>query len=157
MRASGGMADMTLEQKFWSNVTTGNFYDCWEWRAGINSKGYGAFWFNGKTISAHRIAWQITNGKIPEGMCVLHHCDNPRCCNPNHLFIGTHNDNVQDKVNKNRQAKEENNGRSKLTKKDVREIRLLGKTKKYTKAALARQFNISRKQIRNIINYICWK
>jgi len=78
---------------------------CWKWKANTNSDGYGTFWFNKKMTKAHRVSWEIHKGPIPVGKQVLHTCDNPPCVNPEHLFLGTNTDNVQDKVFKYRQAK----------------------------------------------------
>lgn len=75
---------------------------CWEWQGGINSTGRGIFWLNNKTPKAHRISWIIHNGDIPENVCVLHKCDNGKCVNPKHLFLGSYKDNTQDMINKKR-------------------------------------------------------
>ena len=92
---------MNIEQKFWNNVNVrGDTWECWEWTAGQNSDGYGNFNFPNKTKSAHRVAWILTYGPIPMGICVLHSCDNPSCCNPEHLFLGTNQDNMNDLAEK---------------------------------------------------------
>ena len=83
--------------------------NCWIWqgksRSG-NCKLYGRIKVDGKSVPAHRFSWEIHNNqKLPHGMFVLHRCDNPECVNPDHLFLGTHQDNMNDKVAKNRQAK----------------------------------------------------
>lgn len=80
---------------------------CWEWRKGKDENGYGVIYVDGRTEKAHRLSWEIHNGPIPEhdsyhGTMVCHHCDNPSCVNPEHLFIGLANDNVQDMVKKGR-------------------------------------------------------
>ncbi len=75
---------------------------CWIWAASRNPEGYGHFFFDGQVIGAHRYSWIRKFGAIPDGLCVLHRCDNPRCVNPEHLFLGTKDDNNQDKVKKGR-------------------------------------------------------
>lgn len=75
---------------------------CWEWNAGKFTDGYGCFHFEGKEIGAHRAAWRIHNGPIPNGALVCHHCDNPGCVNPDHLFLGTVTDNNHDRDKKGR-------------------------------------------------------
>ena len=99
---------MTIEERFWSKVIKGSAGDCWHWTGAKLPKGYGKFSVGPratrKIINAHRIAWELTNGPIPEGIWVLHDCDNPSCCNPMHLYLGTNTDNVRDKVSKGRQA-----------------------------------------------------
>jgi len=81
---------------------------CWLWTAGKFSPvrhgfgRYGAFWVGGKMRYAHRVAWEIFIGDIPSDMNVLHSCDNPPCCNPEHLFLGTQLDNVRDMISKGR-------------------------------------------------------
>ena len=133
---------LTVEERaarFWSRIRKGVPDDCWEWTAGKFSRGYGVAW-NGKVATqASRIVWELTRGKIPSGMQVCHKCDNPGCCNPDHLFLGTMADNMQDKIRKNRQwrcpkerswmhkalkkVQGENNPRAQLTERDVQEIR----------------------------------
>ena len=94
---------------FWARVEKwpgrGPNGDCWEWTGYIDpskKSGYGMLAFEGKTQKSHRVAWILTNGEIPDGMQVLHKCDHRPCVNPNHLFLGTNYDNVQDKISKGR-------------------------------------------------------
>jgi HNH endonuclease len=97
---------------------------CWVW-TGCKATGYGQIKVDGKMRYAHRISFERTFGAIPEGMLVLHKCDNPACVNPGHLFLGDHTANMRDKVAKNRQARQpgSKNPSAKLTEDDVRIIR----------------------------------
>ena len=89
--------------RFWSKVEKGP--SCWEWKAGKIPQGYGEFWYRGKGWRAPRAAWMFTHGKEPpREMHVCHTCDNPGCVRPDHLFLGTQKDNIQDCVSKGRQA-----------------------------------------------------
>lgn len=85
---------------FWAKVRTGR--GCWEWTAYVHHTGYGYFQYNGVVQGAHRVSWQIHHGPIPEGMRVCHHCDNPLCVRPDHLFLGTDADNAHDRDRKGR-------------------------------------------------------
>jgi len=94
--------DMPAELWFWSKVDIRSETECWEWEGGYFYDGYGAFWLNTKMIRVPRLSWTYTNGDITDGLWVLHKCDNPPCCNPNHLFLGTYQDNVDDMITKER-------------------------------------------------------
>ena len=93
----------TAEERFWSYVNKGD--GCWEWTASRSGKGYGVFFhlgFSGRRTSAHRFSWELHNGPVPAGLHVLHHCDNPSCVRPDHLWLGTQSDNSKDMWNKGR-------------------------------------------------------
>jgi hypothetical protein len=106
--------DAKSKQRFWSKVENSSGADCWQWLGCTGDGGYGCFYVkrNGKriTVLAHRFAWELQYGSIPEGMKVTHVCDNPGCCNPAHLKIDTHDGNMDDMVRKGRQAKGEKHG-----------------------------------------------
>lgn len=76
--------------------------ECWEWTGHRQTQGYGQVQVNAKLWTAHRLAWTLYNGPIPDGKLICHSCDNPGCVNPEHLFLGTHADNMEDMVAKNR-------------------------------------------------------
>jgi hypothetical protein len=87
-------------ERFWSKVAKGD--ECWVWTAYLDERGYGRVGFNGKVQYAHRVAYQLEVGPIPEGAHILHSCDNPPCVNPAHLRAGTRSDNMRDKVARGR-------------------------------------------------------
>lgn len=96
---------------------------CWIWSGALGQDGYGKTSSKGKDIRAHRWAWHLFKGAIPEGMQVCHRCDVPTCCNPGHLFVGSHMDNERDKRAKGRDFKLPPHRETKLTEKQVAEIR----------------------------------
>lgn len=96
------MSSLTLEQRFWSRVEKGQ--ECWEWTGARFHFGHGSISQNGRNTAAHRVSWELHNGPIPEGMHVLHTCDNPPCVNPAHLYLGTNADNIADRDRQRRQS-----------------------------------------------------
>ena len=132
---------------------------CWVWLGHIAGKGYGYISWNGTSISTHRVSWQLHFGPIPAGLWVLHHCDNPRCIRPTHLFLGTPLMNVLDMDAKGRRVigflAGAKNPNAKLGETDVAEIRSLEGM--LSKKAIARRFGISDIQVANIINRRSWK
>lgn len=121
------MSKMPLLRRFRRNSTQGR--GCWPWHGQRNQLGYGQLrlFRNGPgcVVLAHRLAWELFRGQIPEGLLVLHKCDNPACVNPVHLFLGTHKDNSQDMIAKGRNAKRlaPHTRTRKLTADQVRAIR----------------------------------
>lgn len=147
---------LPIDYKFWRHVDKKNNDECWNWTGSKDKKGYGLFSLGHTTIHTNRMSWILTNGEIPEGLLVCHKCDNPSCVNPNHLFLGANKDNNQDKINKGRAVfpkqktgKENSNG--KLSSEDVKEIRDLYSTGKYTYTQLARKFSVSFQHIGSIV------
>ena len=89
----------TPTERFFKKVTVGD--SCWMWVGGKTKDNYGKFWL-GKTMKAHKVSYLIHCGEVPNGLCVLHSCDNPLCVNPKHLWLGTQLENIQDRDKKGR-------------------------------------------------------
>lgn len=134
---------------------------CWEWVGGRSKSGYGACNRNvggHRESLIHRWSWYIHNGPIPDGMWVLHHCDNPPCCNPDHLFLGTQLDNLKDMINKGRDTKARGSkiGLSKLKEMDVVEIKTLIKSGVKCRE-IAIKFGVSKRTINYISQGKSWR
>lgn len=138
---------------------------CWIWNARTNAKGYGCFSIPsgrrpGHERLAHRVSWELHRGPIPEGHNVCHHCDNPPCVNPDHLFTGTQLDNVRDCDAKGRRRwrgiRGSANVASKLTEVDVAKIRTLYRDKTISQSAMARMFGVCTAQIWRIVHNQRW-
>lgn len=93
-----------LIERFWPRVNKNGDNGCWNWTAALSAAGYGQIGAQGerKILYTHRLSWEIANGQIPNGMVICHKCDNPKCCNPDHLFMGTQKQNMQDARKKGR-------------------------------------------------------
>lgn len=134
-------------RRFWKKVDRKGLGHCWNWLGhyDLSNGGYGSFWFVDTMYRAHRFSWMFFFDEVlSEETQVLHHCDNPRCVNPFHLFLGTNQENMDDKVSKGRQSrlKGENNPWSKLSDGDVIRMRRMYKTRKYFQKDLARIFKL---------------
>lgn len=154
-------------ERFWKFVDKCGEDECWNWIGGIGKGGYGLFWINELHADVHssRASWMIHYGDIPDGMFVCHHCDNPACVNPKHLFLGTNKDNMQDMIAKGRRVKcfgtkHGNHGtncwENKLSPEQVREIRHKysgGGTSMYK---LAREYGVGYSTINYLINRRNW-
>jgi hypothetical protein len=130
---------------------------CIEWQGHRNASGYGVVRVNRATKLAHRVSYEVFVKEIPKGLQVLHKCDNPACVNTEHLFLGTHQDNMADKKKKGRDAIGEAVGCSKLTPDDVRKIRKMNSTEEYSLNQIGRVFGVSHKTIQKVVNGITWK
>lgn len=146
----------TLETRFWKYVDRRGDSDCWNWTGDKIRDGYGRIWNNGKTRRAHRISWELRYGEVPENMCVLHHCDNPSCVNPAHLYLGTNQDNVNDKVAKSRQAVGINNGGNKYPPEKILEIKRLRQDGK-TQREIAKTLGVSKGLVYYVITGQVWR
>lgn len=144
-----------MERRFWSKVGIRGPDDCWPWLLYCSRDGYGRFSANGKTLEAHRVAWEFSCGPIPEGICVCHHCDNPPCCNPDHLFLGTRADNNEDRDEKGRSSGGALYGKDhpqcKLSDEDVRTIRKLH-SEGVVQKELAHRYGVSRGYMSLLVN-----
>jgi transcriptional regulator with XRE-family HTH domain len=120
--------------------------DCWNWSGAVNNKGYGRFKIKKVDYYAHRIASYLARDVDPASLCICHVCDNPRCCNPKHLFLGTPADNNRDCADKGRRARGARHWNAKLTESQVRGILASAETCD----ALALRHGVSRSQISRI-------
>jgi hypothetical protein len=148
---------------FWEKVRRGSSEECWEWTANRKDTGYGRFMIRRKrdgayrSFLAHRIVFYLANGPFNESLSVMHNCDNPACCNPAHLSLGTHLENMRDCVRKGSKAgmAGERNHQAKLTEDVVRLIRQ--STGRGSGAALARRYGVTSTLISNIKTGKAWR
>ena len=149
----------TMDERFWEKVDKRGEDECWKWLGSKDKKGYGYFWDQIRNSKAHRYSWTIHYGRIQRDKIICHHCDNPSCVNPNHLFLGTHQDNANDREAKGRRKNVvgENSPNSKLTDDDVRAIRKQYSSKNCTLDDLSKEFGVCFQQISRIINRKRWK
>lgn len=166
------MVDNKIYGRFWTKVVKTE--TCWIWSARITKNGYGQFKINYKSLLAHRVAWELINASenLLEKVCVLHKCDNRKCVNPKHLFLGTVKDNNRDRKQKDRSANGNRNGsrlypeklirgekhwNAKLTEQDVKDIRTIYKIGNVTQSFLAKKYGVYQTLISDIINKKKWK
>lgn len=146
--------------RFWRKVDkrggSWGCWGCWGW-LGCKSDGYGQFSVTSRIlIPAHRIAFMLKCGAIPQGLYVCHRCDNRACVNPQHLFLGTHQENLIDRDEKGRQAKGESHGCSKLKTEDIIKIRALYANGMPSRN-LAKLFKVSQMQVQRIVARKSWR
>ena len=125
---------------------------CWQWRAHTDKDGYGVLPGDRKNTRAHRLSYELHKGQISDGFVICHHCDNPGCVNPDHLFVGTSKDNAQDALQKGRAYVGEKNGRSKLTKENIKEIL----SSELNGVQLAQKFGVTRSTINRVKRREAW-
>jgi hypothetical protein len=142
----------TDEQRFWKMVHV-NPEGCWEWIGGKMSEGYGEIIVAGKQRYAHRVSYELHFREIPAGLFVCHRCDNPGCVRPDHLFLGTHADNLRDAASKGRMERGEQHYNAKLTEDDVRAIRADTRLQR----EIAEDLGISRQNVSLIQNHKTWE
>lgn len=148
-------------ERFWAKVDKTGENGCWLWTGATTTKGYGHMRWGGKTVTASRVSWELAHGPITDGLHVLHHCDNPPCVNPAHLFLGTIKDNSQDMTRKGRGKPPRMCGAqlgiAKVDEDAVRAIRQRYAEGGVTYEALGREFGISGSQIARIVRRLFWR
>lgn len=144
------------ESSFWNRVNKTD--SCWLWTGSKTRQGYGMILRNGRINKCHRFSWELSNGAIPQGLCLLHRCDTPACVNPDHLFLGTNLDNVTDMILKGRarHARGDTHGRSKLREDYIPAIRCMAH-EGWPQKSIARQFGVSVHTLKDLLHGKTWK
>jgi hypothetical protein len=146
--------------RFWEYVNQDTGTNCWHWQSTLNKRGYGRIRNRAVNLMAHRFSWELHNGPIPDGLFVCHSCDNPRCVNPAHLWLGTRQDNMDDMMTKGRGSnppvrRGDANNNATLTERDVRDIRArVANGETYT--AIATTYSIHRSTAADIAKRKTW-
>lgn len=156
-----------LSLKYWilHNINVNRETGCWEWARSLDSAGYGLIRDTSgprsRLLKAHRALYEIEKGPIPQGLICCHKCDNPKCCNPDHIFLGTYKDNTQDAVKKKRMKqpclKAEKSPVAKLTNADVLEIRERYRTTKDSAAKISKDYGVGSHCIQQIVAGVNWR
>lgn len=159
-RARSAQAIRDLPKRLWASVDRSG--DCWVWTGLTNAGGYGSIRVPERGMQlAHRVAWELTNGPIPPGVSICHRCDNRLCCNPDHLFLGSHTVNMRDAATKGRLRTPLTQGEAsvhaKLTADDVRAIRSLYAAGGVTNRELAVRFGVSQQSVSDVVQRKSWR
>lgn len=141
--------------RFWQNVNKNTSNGCWEWKGSDSAHGYGMLLVDGVLVGAHRYSYELHYSPIPKGMFVCHHCDNRKCVNPAHLFLGTYADNIADMVSKGRH--DHGNANAKLTPSQVSEIRAKYARGEISQRRLAIEYGIGKGTISAILTRKSWQ
>jgi hypothetical protein len=157
------LTDETYPAYFWAKVEQRADDECWPWIGSYRTQGYGQIQYQRVNRLAHREAWRLTHGDVPDGLLVCHTCDVKGCCNPAHLFLGTNADNSADMVTKGRQnttepkarARGGSHGKAKLTENQVLAMRA-DRNAGMSWRALGRQYGISHMQAKRICEGLNW-
>lgn len=145
-----------IKRRFWSNVSIGGLDECWEWN-GHRVRDYGTFMILYRNHQSHRLAFLFARGTINPDLFVMHSCDNPPCCNPLHLSMGTSRDNVMDCVAKRRHAFGERQGGAKLTERLVKEMRESYAVNPQNFETLGDMFGVGRRMASRVIHRKFWR
>ena len=155
--------------RFWSKVAPEALSGCWLWHGAVNPRGYGSFGLNGRTVLAHRHAYELTTGPIPTGLFLLHRCDVPACVNPDHLHVGTHAENMTEMTSRGRSGVGDRNssrrhprsrprgervGTAKLSAVEVEEIREL---RGVSQREIARRYGVDQSTVHHVVSGKTWK
>lgn len=160
-----GPKPRSVAERFWVRVVPDAASGCWQWTGAKSPLGYGAFGIGSRydgtarIVRAHRMAWELTHGPITDGRFVCHHCDNPPCCNPSHLFLGTPADNAADMAVKGRSRglrTGTQNPKTKFSPETARAARVLIQSG-VSQREVARRLGVSRGTVQNIINGKAWR
>lgn len=152
------MTNDELKKRFWEKVAKSGTNECWIWTASVAGKGYGQIKSpkERRQVYAHRLSYEMHKGKIPKGMLVCHRCDNPRCVNPKHLFLGSPADNLGDMAAKDRHLYGERNAEHRLTEQAVHSVFDLSENG-WSQYRIAKHVGVGQPQVGRILRGERWR